>query len=229
MINGKSVFAVIPARGGSKRLPGKNIISLAGKPLIAWTILAAQHSKYIDRLIVSTDAQDIAEVTRRYQCEVPFIRPSDLSDDDANSNDVILHALNNVEGCYDIVMILQPTSPLRTGDDIDGALEFMIEHSGEVLVSVCEASKPLHWFHKMNIYGFIKPCIQVGSISSHVEPTVTYLPNGALFIAQVPFFLRYKSFYTEKTLGYIMSPETSVDIDSSIDLFVAEAILRVNS
>jgi len=222
VIQDKSIIAVIPARGGSKRLPGKNIRLLAGKPLIAWTIEEAQKSKYIDRLIVSTDAEEIAEVAKRYRCEVPFIRPAELASDEASSNDVIKHAINEVGDDYDIVMILQPTSPLRKAEDIDGALEFMQENGGEVLVSICEARKPINWYYSMDENGVLRPCVQ----KNNIKTSCLYLPNGALFIADIAFYEKINSFYTEKTLGYSMPEERSVDVDTYIDFLFAEMFVK---
>lgn len=229
MIQEKTVIAIIPARGGSKRLPGKNIKPLAGKPLIAWTIEEAQKSKYIDRLILSTDSKEIAEVAKLYGCEVPFIRPAELSDDKASSNDVVMHALDEIDNKYDIVIILQPTSPLRKVKDIDGALDFMLEKRGEVLVSVCEAEKPLHWYHIMTDNGRLKPCVLMDFISASIKSQCAFMPNGALFIADIPFFKKSGSFYTDKTLGYLMRNDDSVDIDSYMDFMVADAVLKIEA
>ena len=136
MINNKSILVVIPARGGSKGLPDKNIMPLAGKPLIEWTIEVARESKYIDRFILSTDSEEIADVARSYQCEVPFMRPQELATDDASGNDVVIHALEYIGEKYNLVMVLQPTSPLRKTEDIDQALEIMEKENAPAVVSV---------------------------------------------------------------------------------------------
>ena len=136
MINGKSVLAVIPARGGSKGLPRKNISKLADKPLIAWTIESANGSKYIDRSIVSTDDQEIADTALKYNGMVPFLRPSKLATDDAKTNDVLFHIIEVIEEKYDILILLQPTSPLRNSADIDKALELMEQKEADSLVSM---------------------------------------------------------------------------------------------
>ena len=112
MINNKTVIGIIPARSGSKGLLRKNLINLCGKPLIAWSIIEAEKSKYIDRYIISTDDVEIARVAKKYGCDVPFLRPVELATDDANINDVILHALDILQERYEIVIVLQPTSPL---------------------------------------------------------------------------------------------------------------------
>jgi len=226
VIKGKSVLAVIPARGGSKGLPNKNILELVGKPLIAWSIEAASDSKYIDRLIISTDSKEIADVAIKYNCEVPFMRPPELATDDANSNDVILHALDKLEHPYDIVILLQPTSPLRKSKDIDQALEFMQKNNVSVVVSVCSSNKPLYWHFTLGTDGNLKPLYNDKLFyTNRQELPLTYIPNGALYIAKTDYFRSKKTFYTGSTFAYLMPPERSVDIDNRIDFYTAEAII----
>jgi len=226
VIRGKSVLAVIPARGGSKGLPNKNILEFAGKPLIAWSIEAALGSKYIDRFILSTDSQEIANVAKQYNCEVPFIRPGKLATDDANGNDVVLHVLDKIDGNYNIIIVLQPTSPLRTTDDIDQALEVMDHEEAPALVSVCKSSKPLHWHHTIEKDGTLKPVYLLKTIATNrQDQPPTYIPNGALYIAATNNFKDAKTFYTDSTLAYIMPLERSVDIDTQIDFYTAEALI----
>ena len=227
MISGKSVLAIIPARGGSKELPQKNILPLAGKPLIVWSIEAANKSKYIDRCIVSTDDEEIAQLAKKYGCEVPFMRPAELATDDANVNDVFLHVLDLLREQYDILVVLQPTSPLRESEDIDHALE-MIEHENvSAVVSVCKSNKPLPWHFTIEKDGVLKSVFPRKKLSvNRQELSPTYLPNGALFIAYTDFFRSKTTFYTESTFAYIMPPERSVDIDTRNDFLLAEAILN---
>ena len=226
MISSKSVLAIIPARGGSKELPQKNILPLAGKPLIVWSIEAANRSKYIDRCIVSTDDKAIADSSKKNGSEVPFMRPSALATDVANSNDVILHALDKLGETYDIVMVLQPTSPLRKSKDIDQALELMQDNNVPAVVSVCISNKPPQWHFTLEADGKLKPVYPSKFIfSNRQEYLPTYVPNGALYIAKTDYFISKNTFYTDSTLGYIMPPERSVDIDSRMDFFTAEAII----
>ena len=226
MIKGKSVLAVIPARSGSKGLPNKNILELAGKPLIAWSIEAASESKYIDRLIISTDSKEIADAAKQYNCDVPFMRPPELATDDANLNDVILHALDKLEDPYDIVMVLQPTSPLRKSKDIDQALEFMQKNNILAVVSICSSNKPLHWHFTLETDGKLKPVFKNNIFyTNRQEHPPTYNPNGALYIAKTDYYRNIKTFYTCSTFAYLMPPERSVDIDNQIDFFTAEAII----
>ncbi|WP_205451066.1 cytidylyltransferase domain-containing protein [Salinibacter ruber] len=144
MINGQSVLGVILARGGSKGLPRKNIRDLAGKPLIAWTIEAGHESEYLDRLILSSDDEEIMTVAEEHGCEVPFRRPDELAQDDTPSMDALLHALNQVES-HDYVVLLQPTSPLRTADDIDATIARCHQNEGMPCVTVTETDKPPQW------------------------------------------------------------------------------------
>ena len=227
MIHNNKVLGIIPARGGSKGLPGKNLKNLGGKPLIAWSIGEVKKSKYIDRCIVSTDDEGIAQVAKKYGCEVPFIRPVELATDDANSNDVILHALDILQDNYDIVTVLQPTSPLRKTEDIDYALEFMIEKNAQAVVSVCKSNKPIKWHFTIERDHTIKPVyLSEKIISNRQEHLPTYIPNGALYIAQTDYFKKEKTFYTDQTLAYVMLPGKSVDIDNQIDFLVAEALIK---
>jgi len=226
VIKGKSILAVIPARGGSKGLPKKNILELAGKALIAWSIEAASKSRYIDRLIISTDSKKIADVAKQYNCEVPFMRPPELATDDANSDEVILHALDKLGDKYDIVMVLQPTSPLRESKDIDQALELMQKNNISAVVSVCSSKKPLHWHFTLESDGKLKQIYKDKIFyTNRQELPITYSPNGALYIAKTDYFRSKKTFYTSSTFAYLMPPERSVDIDNQIDFFTAEAII----
>jgi len=229
MIKGKSILAIIPARSGSKGLPNKNILKLDGKPLIAWSIIEANKSKYIDKCIISTNDKYIADISILYKGEVPFIRPPDLSTDYAKLNDVIMHAINTMDNQYDIVIVLQPTSPLRKSFDIDRALEIMIAKDAPTVVSVCQSNKPFHWNCIIKEDGILKPCTSFKNKSTNRQQfPKTYLPNGALFISEIDYFIREISFYTNSTLAFIMPPERSIDIDSQIDFFTAQAIINSN-
>jgi N-acylneuraminate cytidylyltransferase len=144
MIDNHSVLGVILARGGSKGLPRKNVRDLAGKPPIAWTIEAGQEAEYLDRLILSSDDDEIMAVAKEYGCEVPFRGPDVLAEDDTSSMDALLHALDQVE-TYDYVVLLQPTSPLRTADDIDSTIARCHQNGGTACVTVIETDKPPQW------------------------------------------------------------------------------------
>jgi CMP-N-acetylneuraminic acid synthetase len=227
VINGKSILAIIPARGGSERLPDKNILPFAGKPLIVWSINAAKGSKYIDRIIVSTDDKKIADIAKKNDCNVPSLRPEELATNDASTNDIVIHILNLIQNNFDIVLILQPTSPLRESEDIDDGLEMMDRKNLPVIVSVCESGKPLNWHYTIEEDGRLKSLIIEDKFStSQSEITKTYLPNGALFISETEFFRINKTFFTKSTSAYIMPPERSIDIDNQMDFLIGETLVN---
>lgn len=204
MYKNKRILALIPARGGSKRLSKKNIRPLSGEPLIARTIEQAKNSKYIDRIIVSTDDEEIAGISKKYGAEVPFLRPRELAADNSKSVDVILHAverLKNNDSCiYDLIILLQPTSPLRASEDIDKALELLFTKEAEAVVSVCKDG------HE-------------GS----------YKPNGAIYSASYNYIKKYGGFFGGKTLDYVMPEDRSVDIDDETDFRLAEFLIKKTS
>mgnify|MGYP001164840229 CR=1 FL=1 len=154
------------------------------------------------------------------------MRSVELATDDANSNDVILHALDILQEHYDIVIVLRPTSPLRESKDIDQALESMQKNNVSAVVSICSSNKPLHWHFTLETDGKLKPvCKDKIFYTNRQELLSTYIPNGALYIAKTDYFKSKKTFYTDSTLAYLMPPERSVDIDNRIDFFTAEAII----
>lgn len=221
MIDSKKILGVIPARGGSKRLPGKNLLSIAGRPMLAWTVAAARGSRYIDRLIVSTDDADIADAARGLGVEVPFLRPAELSTDMATSEDVLVHALNAVGGDFALAVLLQPTSPLCLAEDIDGAIQACVAAKAPACVSVHVPAKPLAWLMTKNGAGCLRRIFAPGQV-----PQPAYMPNGAAFVVDVAAFRRDRTFYPEAAVPYVMPAERSVDVDTEADLTVAEALLR---
>ncbi|MGR5064416.1 acylneuraminate cytidylyltransferase family protein [Photobacterium sp. DNB22_13_2] len=228
MINGKKVLAVIPARGGSKRLPGKNTKHLGGKPLLSWTIEAASNSKQIDRVVVSTDAEDIASVARAYGAEVPFMRPVDLSGDHASTDSAIFHALENVGEEHEIVVILQPTSPLRTAEDIDNALALLADPTVKGVVSICECEHTPLWCNTLPddkaMGDFLRPSL-LGKRSQDLPQY--YRLNGCIYAFDVVSFKMNKgTFYSDTVKAYIMPSERSVDIDTQVDFCFAETLIN---
>ena len=219
-----SLVALIPARGGSKGIPRKNIRELYGKPLIAWSIEVAQKSKYIDRLVVSTEDEEIAEIARSYGAEVPFLRPAELSRDETPGMDPVLHALEQLPG-YDWVLLLQPTSPLRSSKDIDGIIRLCYSEM-KPAVSVCEPSKHPQWMYQILKNGCLDSVIKKPLINRRQELSEVFALNGSLYLAQTEWFNRRKTFINEETLGYIMPNGRSVDIDSPLDWKWAEFLLK---
>ncbi len=229
MIKGKKIFAVIPARGGSKGLPGKNLRALGGKPLIAWSILAAQASKFVDRTIISSDDKDIIACAKEWRCEVPFTRPPELANDEAANQDVLLHALGAIEGDFDYVLLLQPTSPLRSSDDIDGCISWCLERNASSCISICESHKPPHWSFTMDANNELAPLFEKefysGRARRRQDQPKTFEQNGAVFMARVDQFLKRGDYYFEGMVGYVMPRERSLDIDDEIDFKMAEQYL----
>ena len=222
------ILGIIPARAGSKGIPHKNVKSLYGRPLLSWTIEAAVDSNCLDRVIVSTDSDEIAQIARRIGAEVPFIRPAALATDSASSIDVILHAVDwfrDRNTVYDTVVLLQPTSPLRSAEDIRGALALYEARNARAVVSVCEVDHPPFWMNTLpedlSMAGFLDPKL---SRKNRYDFPVYYRLNGALFIADVAY-VRDHGFFGSGTVAFVMPKERSVDIDDEVDFRIAEVLL----
>lgn len=227
MIKNKNVLAVIPARGGSKRLPKKNILPLSGKPLITWSIDAAKESIYIDDIFVSTDDRDIANLCTQYNINIPELRPSDLATDHTSTADVLLYTLQKFFPNVDIVVLLQPTSPLRNSHHIDEAIELFIKNDAFSIVSVtpCEHS-PL-WANTLPENNSIENFITVDALKRSQDLKQYYRLNGAIYIFDVKKLLQYKDIlYTNESYAYIMDQSFSVDIDQKIDFDYAEFLIK---
>lgn len=225
MIDNKKVLAVIPARGGSKGVLRKNVKELAGKPLIAWTIEAAKKSKYIDRLLLSSEDDEIIKVAKEYGCEVPFVRPSELALDDTPGIDPLLHALEKITG-YDYIVSLQPTSPLRIAEDIDTCIEKMLETNSPACVSVTEPTHSPYWMYTVNNQKKMQPLIEQDSLTVRRQDLpVVYALNGAVYVAEVNWLKRHKSFLTKETVAFIMPEKRSHDIDTENDFLWCEWLL----
>ncbi len=229
MLGQYQVTALIPARGGSKRLPRKNVKLLGGKPLIAWSIEAAKASRYIDRAIVSTDDEEIKQISEQYGGEVPFLRPEYLSNDTASSFDVIQHAIKflKIDCEKHLIILLQPTSPLRTVEEIDKALEFFVATNAKGVVSVSECEHSPLWSNTLPeshcMSDFIRPEIQ-GKRSQDLPQF--YRLNGSIYIYETLTLLEQgKTFFNKDVYGFGTSLETAVDIDTALDFLVAEQIL----
>lgn len=222
------ILAVIPARGGSKGVPRKNIKELAGKPLIAWTIEEAKKSKYIDRLILSSEDDEIINVAKHFGCEVPFKRPIELAEDDTPGINPVIHAIMQCPG-YDYVVLLQPTSPLRTVEDIDGCIEKIVSNEAPFCVSVTEPEKSPYWMYTLE-KDKMKPLLpQDKLIARRQELPKSFALNGAVYVAEINKLLKEKSFLTKETVAYIMSQERSFDIDTIIDFKICESLIGNNS
>ena len=227
MINGKTILAIIAARGGSKGVPYKNIRDLAGKPLIAWTIEAAKKSQYIDRLILSSDDVQIIKVAREWGCEVPFVRPAELAQDDTPGIEPVLHAINTLEHKYDYVMLLQPTSPLRSDEDIDECINFFMDRKAPACVSVSEVAHSPYWMYRVDEQMQMSPFIESNApINRRQDLPKLYELNGAIYISESRFVIDHKTFQTKQTIAYPMPEARSIDIDSELNLAYCEWLIN---
>ncbi len=226
MHKGENILAIIPARGGSKGIPRKNIIPLAGKPLIAWTIEEARKSKYIDRLILSSDNPEIMAVARKWGCEVPFRRPAALSTDSSPSIDAILHAIEMIGEDYDYMVLLQTTSPMRSCKDIDGAIEKCISSGADTCVSVTEPKKSPFWTYRTDAKGRLVPLIRTRLASRRQDLPQAYCLNGAIYVAKIKRLLKSKTLIGKNTVPFVMGETNSIDIDSRFELDIADFIIR---
>lgn len=223
-------LAIIPARGGSKGLPRKNVLTVAGKPLLAWTIEAALRSHVFGRIIVSTEDDEITRVARKWGGECPFRRPVELAQDETSLMEVVLHALRwfvEKEGFRpDYVMALQPTSPLRTAQDIQAAVDLMLKQEADAVVSVGPVKAHPYWMKKITDQGRLIDFVQLNHVPQRrQELPPVFLLNGAIYLASRDVLLLRQTFYTEKTYAYVMPPERSLDIDTNTDLQLVEAEL----
>ena len=227
----ETVLGIIAARGGSKGLPGKNILPLAGKPLIAYTIEAAATSTLLDRTIVSTDNRQIAEVARQWGAEVPFMRPAELAADDTLSFPVLLHGLDWLarhDGYVPShVMLLQPTSPLRTAEDIDAAIRVARERGADSVVSCTPVGhRHPYWMKKLTDDGRMVDFMPVERFPyRRQELPPAYALNGAIYLAKGRRLLEMGTWFSDRSYPYLMPEERSLDIDSPLDLRVAELLL----
>ena len=229
----KKIIAIIPARGGSKGLPGKNIKPLLGKPLIAWTIEQAKKSTYIDKLIVSTDYPEIAEISKKYGAEIPFFRPQKYARDDSSIYETISHALcwlENKGEYYDILILLEPTSPLRKNGDIDRAIELFLKNfdKADALVSVGEVHLENPYIvRKINKDGYLEPLIKTNKSGAQRQKLPkSYFPYGVIYLSKVAELKKHKTFYQKKTIPYLIERWQHYEIDDIYDFICVERILK---
>jgi N-acylneuraminate cytidylyltransferase len=218
MINGKTVLGVIPARGGSKGVPRKNIRMAAGKPILAWTIEEAFKSEYIDRLVLSSEDQEIMKVASSYGCDVPFQRPVELASDDTPGVDPVLHALNQLPGyCY--VVLLQPTSPLRSVADIDGCIHRCEDKHAKACVSVTKCQQHPYLMFSADRDSRLERLVPEASnfYCRQDYPNFFFL-NGAVYVAQTEWLQASRTFLSNDTVGFEMPEERSLDIDTEEDI-----------
>jgi N-acylneuraminate cytidylyltransferase len=226
MIGSDSVLALIPARGGSKGVPRKNIRCIGGKPMIAWTIEAAHGSRYIDRLILSSDDRAIINVAAEYGCEAPFVRPAKLAGDEADSMGVIRHAIEALPQQFEYLVLLQPTSPMRRSEDIDGAIERCVQRRAPACVSVCETDKSPFWMMRLDAQSIMHPLFPAEQIPyRRQDAPAVFVLNGAIYVARTEHLMHGGSFLAPGAVGYLMPKERSLDIDTELDLAIVDFLL----
>jgi len=226
MIERNKVLGIIPARGGSRGIPRKNIKILDGKPLITRTIVEAKKSKYLDRLILSSEDKEIIDVANNNGLEVPFIRPKKLAMDDTQMIDVVLHAIEKCKG-YQIAVLLQPTSPLRTAEDIDKCIEKMVSRRSHSCVTIVESKISPFWMFNLESNEKLNPIFSKRPASTNRQdnPKV-YLISGDVYAAFSGWLIDQKSFVGEGTLGSLVTRDFNIDIDTNFDFLIAELFLK---
>ena len=222
------MIAIIPARGGSKGLPGKNIRPLLGKPLIAYAIECARNARSIDRVVVSTDDPKIADIARRFGGEVPFLRPAELATDTAQAVDNYIYTVERLaresDSAIDSFVVLLPTTPLRTSDDVDRAVELFLSKNADSVVSYTPESHPIRWHRYLDDDGsFVN--IFDDTLANRQDLRTSYYPNGAVYVFRVSLIQRRK-YYSDRSYAYVMPNSRSVDIDTIEDFEFAEFLMR---
>lgn len=225
------MIAIIPARGGSKGLPGKNIKNLNGIPLISHSINAALRSDSISRVIVTTDDKEIANISKEFGAEVPFLRPENLANDNSMVMDAYLYTLDKLEKNTGVkeesFVALLPTAPLRLAEDIDGAVKLFKEKKADSVISVTEAEVPIEWYKKVNENGLLNDYISGSdAVSNRQKYDNAYIPNGAIYIFKTELLRETRQYYQDKTYAFIMPRDRSVDIDHHFDFELAEFLIN---
>ena len=224
MIDGKRVIAIVPARGGSKEVPRKNIRIVDGKPLLAYTIEAAKRSGYFDEIAVSSDDSEILGIAAEWGAS-RLNRPPQLATDESRGIDPVLHALTLRVG-YDYVVLLQPTSPLRTELDINGAIEHCLALKAPACVSVCEAATSPFRVFELSEKGLLRRFMHVNVPNRRQDIPPLYAINGAVYVAEVAWLEKNRQFMSDETVGYLMPVERSLDVDTELDLLFFEFMTR---
>lgn len=225
MYSDKSFLAIIPARGGSKRLPRKNVLDLCGKPLIVWSIEAGLKSKYIDKVVVSSDDDEILNTSKFFGAET-IKRPNELASDTATTFDAIKHTIVNIEN-YEYIVLLQPTSPLRSAKHIDEAIRLLEEKKADAVISVCEMDHSPLWSNTLPENGSMSSFLRDEVLNKRSQDLEKYYRlNGAIYICKTDKLLENKGFFLEENIfAYKMDRKESIDIDEKIDFKIAEYLI----
>jgi CMP-N,N'-diacetyllegionaminic acid synthase len=226
------MLAIIPARGNSKGVPKKNIKPLDGKPLIIWTIEAASKSKSIDRIILSTDDEEIAELCKNTGIEIPFMRPTELAQDNSLAIDNYLYTIDRLNSAsqqnISKFIVLLPTTPLRSSEDIDGAVKLFREKQADSVLSCVAMDHPLDWAFTISSFGAIEreDHLMKSNPLNRQASEVSYIANGGVYVFRYSLLKEKYDYFSKKTYGYVMPPERSVDIDSDFDFKWAEFLVE---
>ncbi|UCB46316.1 MAG: acylneuraminate cytidylyltransferase family protein, partial [Spirochaetota bacterium] len=211
MFRGHSILALIPARGESEGLTRKNITFLSGKPLLAWSIEEALKISYIDKLIVSSEDEEVIRIGRKYGAEVPFIRPRELATKEAKTIDVVLHAITwfkQRDEAFDLFLLLQPTSPLRKSDDINNALEQLFQKRARAIVSVCEVDHHPYWSNTLPDDLCMSAFLREDAVNRNRQELPKYYRlNGAVYLGYSDYIVENRGFFGHRTFAYIMKKE----------------------
>lgn len=222
-----NVLGVICARGGSRGLPSKNILDIGGKPLIAWSVAAAASARLLDRTIVSTDDAHIADVARDAGADVPFLRPARLATDTAKVTDALIHAVRAVETRPTITVLLQATSPFRTGADIDATIQALIDSGASSAVTFTEVAKAPDMFVTIDAHQQVHPADPDGLLKRRQDQRRVYAPNGLCYAVRTEYLLETGQVYGPDTVGVIIPSERALDIDSAYDLEIARGLVAI--
>lgn len=233
MYEGKTFLAIIPARGGSKGLPGKNIKELCGKPLIAWSIEAGLKSEYIDEVMLTTDSVEIADIAQKYGAKVPFLRPIELASDTATTFEAVKHVIDfykdNFRREFDYVVLLEPTSPLREPSDINDMIEKIIAHENEFdsIVSIGEAHEHPSIMKRIVDKNTIKPyCDSLELTTRRQDNDKAYFPYGVAYIVKTNTILEEKTFYTKRNTFFEIKRYQCLEIDDIYDFIMVESVMK---
>lgn len=232
MIDGRSVIAIIPARAGSKGLPGKNLRPLCGKPLVAWTVESARRSRHVDEVLVTTDGEDIARVARSFGASVPFLRPAELATDTATTLDAVEHALDfyarERQRAFDVVVLLEPTSPLREDDDVDRMLERLAgdwEHLDSV-ISLGEVGEHPSIMKRLEGERIVPYCAELEQTTRRQDNPPAYFPYGVAYVVKTEALRRERRFFTARCGHHLIRRYQNYEIDDLYDFLCVEAVMR---
>ena len=232
MINGKKILALIPARGGSKGLPRKNILPICGKPLIAWSVDKGLKSKHVDTVLVTTDSQEIADIAKAAGAHVPFLRPAELATDKSSTYDAIRHALTLLkekeDKTFDYVVLLEPTSPLREDDDIDRMLEQLVGNAADFdsIISVGEVDEHPSIVRRLNGPTLEPFCPELHQTTRRQDNEPAYFPYGVAYIAKTDVLLAENTFYTKRCTHFKIKQYQNYEIDDIYGFLCVESIMK---